>query len=463
MQKPKVVDNATPALEFQDSSTQQALDGTVLRAKFQNDNFGNLFKMVENAGYSLIDNDTSQITKAMKGKYNATFTYNTSTISTQTVDDVVLGSNGVYYIVTADGVTGDDPVGSVTGKWEVHPTMNIKGGDFLKPNANVPLFTKATVTTLTIPIGFEVTIGDGSVKLESVYTLDLDADLDTGSKVAGTDYFIYAKIDETFYLSVDKTKTDGRLIGGFHYSLTPSAEALTGNKTEADMVKIRGINEHSFWDLKWRPVAEPEGMVYINGKWYDIYLLNSEHIINGTSKAGLTIAGGAVDANARAIPKIPLEYGGNGSVNYGAFKWFHATEIGQSHSKMLISYEEFMGIAYGVVEGTDSSIVGETIIGAVEHYPELTSKFGVEQATGTQYIWGSDLIGTTTGTFTWKDEAEQRGQIYSIGNSPNAVLLGGFRDDGVYAGSRCSYWAYYVWPSAWLIGCRFASDHLKLV
>ena len=117
MQKAKLVDNATAGLKFQDSSTSSALDGTILRAIFQNDNFDNLFTMVENAGYDLIDDDLSQITKAVRGLYNATFIYNTSTIVTQTVNDIVLGSDGHYYEVQDDGISGDNPVGSVTGKW----------------------------------------------------------------------------------------------------------------------------------------------------------------------------------------------------------------------------------------------------------------------------------------------------------------------------------------------------------
>lgn len=92
--------------------------GTTYYAKYWNDNFFNIFNVVENAGYSLISDDLSQLVKALKGKYNATYTYNTSAVATQTVNDVVLGSDGFYYEVQADGVTGDDPVGSVTGNWK---------------------------------------------------------------------------------------------------------------------------------------------------------------------------------------------------------------------------------------------------------------------------------------------------------------------------------------------------------
>ncbi len=118
MQKPKVVDNATAGLEFQDASTVTSRDGTVVRAEFLNDNFQNIFEIITNAGYTLIDNDISQLVKAQRGLYDATYTYNTSAIATQTVNDVVLGSDGEYYEAQSDGVIGDDPVGSVTGDWK---------------------------------------------------------------------------------------------------------------------------------------------------------------------------------------------------------------------------------------------------------------------------------------------------------------------------------------------------------
>ena len=125
MQKPKLVDNATAGLQFQDSSTQAALDGTIVRAAFQNDNFENLFELVERNGYSLIDDDTEQILKAVRGPYVSTFTYNTSSIATQTVNDIVLGSDGNFYEAQNDGVSGEDPVGSVSGDWKIKADNDI--------------------------------------------------------------------------------------------------------------------------------------------------------------------------------------------------------------------------------------------------------------------------------------------------------------------------------------------------
>lgn len=334
---------------------------------------------------------------------------------------------------------------------------------FDKPSKG-PLFIKASASSIKIPSGFKVGVGSQVFKLATDYTLTLASNLLVPeTKTAGTDYYVYAKANGTFYISSNKNITTDRLIGGFHYGLVGESEAATGNKTEADMVKIRGINAYSFWDLKYHPVANSDGMVCIGKKWYDIYLLNSEHITNGTSKAGLFIAGGAA-STGRAIPKIPLEYGGNGTITYGKFTCFQACEIAKAHGKELISYAEFPTIAYGVLEGVSSSTNAyEVVAGKIEHYPALTSKYGIEQATGVQWIWGADLAnGYGTTDFAWKDNADGRGQIYSTSDSPTAVMLGGGRENGVNAGSRASVWHHYVWRSDWSFGCRFACDHLEL-
>ena len=341
--------------------------------------------------------------------------------------------------------------------------LKISTQQFDKPSKG-PLFIKVSPSSIKIPAGLKLTVGEESFKVVSDYTLTLASNLLVPeTKTAGTDYYVYAKSDATFYISSNENITTDRQIGGFHYGLVSETEAATGNKTEADMVKIRGINEYSFWDLKYKPTASPKGMAKVGNDWYDIYLLNSEHITNGTSKAGATIAAGAT-TNGRAIPKIPLEYGGNGTLTYGKFTWFQACEIGKAHGKIPIDYAEFPTITYGVTEGVSSSTNGyETVAGKIEHYPHLTSKYGIEQATGVQWIWGADLAnGYGTTDFAWKDNADGRGQIYSTSNSPTAVRLGGHRDGGVVAGSRASHWGGYVWDSNWNIGCRFTCDHLEL-
>jgi hypothetical protein len=370
----------------------------------------------------------------------------------------------------ADGVADNDAVNKKQLDTKVNTTnvynkteldLKISYQQFDKPLRG-PLFIKVSPSSIKIPAGLKLTVGTTSFKVITDYTLSLATNLlIPETKTAGTDYFVYAKSDATFYISSNENITTDRKIGGFHYGLVGESEAVTGNKLEADMVKIRGINQYSFWDLKWKPVANPKGMVNIGYRWYDIYLLNSEHITNGTSRAGLWIAGGAA-TYGRVIPKIPLEYGGNNTINYGKFTWFQACEIAKAHGKELISYAEFPTIAYGVTEMVSSLTNGyETVAGKIEHYPNLTSKYGIEQAVGTEWIWGSDVQGI--GGAAWiTGVTDGRGDIYAPASSPTAVILGGNRGDGVAAGSRASHWTDYVWYSVWSIGCRFACDHLEL-
>lgn len=102
--------------------------GTTYLAKYWNDNFFNIFNAVESQGYSLIADDLEQLSKAMRGRYVDSFTYNTSAIATQTVNDIVEGSDGFYYEAQADAVTGDNPVGSISGNWRLKGFLPEKTG-----------------------------------------------------------------------------------------------------------------------------------------------------------------------------------------------------------------------------------------------------------------------------------------------------------------------------------------------
>lgn len=346
--------------------------------------------------------------------------------------------------------------------------LKISTQQFDKPTSG-PLLIKVSPSSIKIPSGFKITVGANSFKLASDYTLTLASNLVGSTKTAGTDYYVYAKSDSTFYISASDAITADRLIGGFHYGLVGEAETVTGNKTEAMMVEQRGIWSHSCWDLKFRPSSSVRGKNFAHGIWVDIYLADEDIAIRGYSSpwksAGVKakIAGGTTDYG-RAIPKIPLAFGGNGTLTYGKFTWFQATEIAASLKCFLLDYNKFPSLAYGVLEGVSSSTNSyETTAGAIEHYPNLTSRY-MEQAAGVQWIWGADLANYPTDTvWAWKANTDGRGQIYSTDNSPTAVVLGGNRGDGAAAGSRASDWSNFVWNSRWVIGCRFACDHLELV
>jgi hypothetical protein len=144
-------------------------------------------------------------------------------------------------------------------------------------------------------------------------------------------------------------------------------------------------------------------------------------------------------------------FGGNGTTNYGKLTPFVAFDLVNAAGKELISYQEFTKIAYGVQEGL---VQPETIAGQTGHIGAVTSKYGMEQATGTQWIWSSSFGTSTNGT--WNNIADARGQVYS---DVIVALLGGLRNDTAGApGSRCSYWDHGLTGSHWHDGFRGCCD-----
>lgn len=315
-------------------------------------------------------------------------------------------------------------------------------------------------------IGGVSILGSGDINLNSYISLPTKVaynqisvngtTLTLTSPTAGTDYY--------FSKTAITTSIQSDTIGGFHYGLTPSGETPTGNKTSADITAIAGINAYSIWTNWHRPNCDPRGMVKVGDIWVDIYLADSRYGIRKysapTSITSYKIAGGATDYG-REIPLIPTEFGGNGSSNYGKLTWFQANEIAKAAGKRSLRYSEFPSAMYGVLEQTDSSSY-DGGGGNIFHIAQLTSKFGIEQATGTQWVWGDDVQGI--GGDGWKTGlTDSRGSIYAYTNQPTSVGLGGGRGNGSDVGSRCSDWNDFVWRSGWSIGCRFACDHLKLV
>lgn len=382
------------------------------------------------------------------------------------VDTIVRYNDGSGYKLYQNTVAANTNLPTGAG-WIIF-TLTSEALNFITPVAQQALFSKVNAYSISIPIGTKVLIGTTLVQVTSLVTLSLNVSgvggLDTGAKTAGTDYSVYALNTGNFIISANKTNPSGyttvnsKKIGGFHYGVIPEAFTAINNITASDATKIAGINSYSFWDLKFRPVCDPSGMVYIFGRWYDIYLTNVDHHLYGTSAAGKTIAGGTI-SNGRNYPKIPLFYGGDGTTTYGTFTWFEAAEVGKAYNKDMITYSEFVAIAYGVLEASSASTADT---GITQHLANYTSKFGICMATGCQWIWSKDVFSDTSGTYTWQAVTEGRGSVYSVGNNPKVALYGGGLGGTSDSGSRSSNWGNYVWATSWHIGCRFACSHLAL-
>lgn len=259
--------------------------------------------------------------------------------------------------------------------------------------------------------------------------LSLNTDIDE-IKTAGTDYCVYYDKTEKWHIIESNGNLDKKRfkkVGGFHYGLIPEDFKAINNIDKKHAKKIRGINAYSIWDINHRPECEPKSMVYIPKLkiWVDIYLLSSTPKERG-SLVGRAIACGD-EYNGRKVPDDKQE-----------FKYSDFEEAAKSLQKRFIKEEEFVVAMSGVKENESA---GDLDDGTIKHIADFTSKYGIEQATGVQWVWGEKI---------------------DRDNTEYAVRLGGNRDSGVYAGSRASVWSYYVWYSNWHIGCRFACDPLNL-
>ncbi len=332
---------------------------------------------------------------------------------------------------------------------------------FYKLDTSSVAFKKTAAGAISIKAGTRIVVADTLVSIAT------DTAVVMPTLTAGTDYAIYAcadgtiRADASFNAPTGYTTANSRMIGGFHYGLVAAGTtvasgsfATTGSGmiwTQADVDKIAGINQYSIWDLKWRPQCDPRGMALVAGRtWVDIYFCGTNHIANGTSKAGSDIASGTV------LPKIPLEFGGDGTATYSAPTWWDFLEIVNSHKKRLLREQEFVLAAYGVTENQSIDATQSTYP-TTQRNAGYTSKYGLEQATGHHWTWGEDSAGSASAYVS----NGGRGQSYN--NSIVRVLFGGARTSGAYSGSRCSSWSVVPAGVSWSIGVRAACDHLILL
>lgn len=375
--------------------------------------------------------DLGKLVYTWKGAYNAASAYekfdtcrynNAVYICTQNAAAGIAPSNATYWELMVDGA------GSAAGL-------------FYKADPDSVVFTKTAAGTISLKAATKVEVAG------TVLTFDNATAVTMPALTGGTDYAVYVcsdgsvRADASFSAPTGYTTANSRKIGGFHYA--------PGNR---NVDATPNINAYSLWDLKWRPeCSDPRGMVLVaGGFWCDIYLLGVNHHTDGTSKYGATIADGS------SPPKVSPLFGGNGSTDYGSLTWHEAAEVMASHGKSLLTYAEFSAAAYGV---TEASSVGADPI-TTGRSGNYTSKWGVEQATGCMYVWGSEFGGPYNTTAAWQTNTESRGSTY---NQANAAIFGGDWGSAANSGSRCAYWSHAPSFSGDGVGARGRCDHLKLV
>lgn len=281
-------------------------------------------------------------------------------------------------------------------------------------------------TTVTIPAGMQVAINGGLYITNTATTLNLDSFI-TAANRKGKDVYVYACVPSsgtapTFVLSLNSTVPTGytaatsRKIGGFH-CLCVDVGTISGHTLSG---YIAGdILPASVWDLLFRAEAENEGMVFVNGTWYDIYLPSY-----ASSKVQSVYGGSILDGDSN--PKMHGE---------------RFAEYAGLVSKRLIDRDEFLVIAKGSNEGTNisgSSDPNTTGGHKDTNNRRMISNYGLEDCCGVLWQWTSDIFGaynslstTSPATFNNQGGIDATAQDQSAGQQGNHYLNSyGWQTDG---------------------------------
>ena len=312
---------------------------------------------------------------------------------------------------------------------------------FYKADPTTVAFTKTGAGTASIKAGTKVGVAGTVVTFVAATAITMPA------LAAGTDYAIWVKDDGTIQASSGHTSAPGagnwRKIGGFNYAPGGLATGTSGGDTTPQILA------GTFWDLKFRPAcSDPRGMKLVaDAFWADLWMLNTDPAVNGTSKYGATIADGS------SPPKVPSAFGGNGTTTYPDGNWWNMAECLRAYGKRLPTYSEFAALAYGTTEATSRG----TDPGTCQVDAARTSQH-VFQATGNLWTWG-DEFGAGAAAASWTANTGGRGSTYQM---ENAVLFGGHWANTSNAGSRASAWSDSPAASFSYLGARGVCDHLIL-
>lgn len=201
-------------------------------------------------------------------------------------------NTGIVLVCTKAGTTGSSAPSvpsSLAGQVQPYSPVTVQQSSFnyltdivaKTPNYydRPSMFTSAK-TTITIPKGLRVRIGNNGYESASATTLNLTTSF--VGNLAAKDVYVYAcqpssGTSPVFVLSLNSTVPSGytssnsRKIGGFH-CLCANVGTINGHKLSGYVAG--NILPASCWDLVHRPRCSPEGMVYCDlvDYWVDIYL-----------------------------------------------------------------------------------------------------------------------------------------------------------------------------------------------
>lgn len=281
----------------------------------------------------------------------------------------------------------------------------------------------ATASIFAVEDRTRVFIRAGSAIGDVAFGSDTEVEIPAGALVPGADFHVRLESGRPVAIRPISPDTAGS-VGGFHLAPGGNAPARDGGDD------IPAINPFSCWDAGFRPACpDPRGMALVtmpDGSrfWCDIYLLGVEHLTDGTSRCGVTIADG------RDTPQKIDGTGRTKKLDYDT-----AVAIYAHHGKQLLGAEEFFAAALGVTERSAADDDPETTgLDAAR-----TSRFGIMQATGNLWVWGTD----------------------GDPDKPRPSLFGGSWLYGSLAGSRFAHLGLWPGDSNGSISARGRCDHLS--
>ena len=337
--------------------------------------------------------DTSNITDITQSGNDLVITYKDGTTKTITIT----GGSGTPYVlpiasastlggikvgtnlyIDSSGVLSADNIKIETYNGEAMPWLDYeRSRRFFSDESN----------TITLPDKIWIDIGGNQFMIGAAKKLRLNdsahwddvsvTDYTNLANRAGRDFYIYACREESntvrFILSANSTypakydATTSRKIGGFHCEC---ADVGTIANHPFSGFMAGDIIPNSIWDLKHRPVSEPEGMVYVDGLdlWIDIYLASWDG-------EKLVSAYGADIADGDSVKPF-----------HGELFAEEAGKIG----KRLLDRDEFIVCAKGSNEQTNikGSADAVTAGGHVDtNNRRMISNYGLEECCGYMWQW----------------------------------------------------------------------------
>lgn len=349
-------------------------------------------------------------------------------------------NTGIVLVCTKAGTTGSSAPSvpsSLAGQVQPYSPVTVQQSSFnyltdivaKTPNYydRPSMFTSAK-TTITIPKGLRVRIGNNGYESASATTLNLTS-VGTLANLAAKDVYVYAcqpssGTSPVFVLSLNSTVPSGytssnsRKIGGFH-CLCANVGTINGHKLSGYVAG--NILPASCWDLVHRPRCSPEGMVYCDlvDYWVDIYLASW-------------------DGN-----KLVSKYNGVCADGTSTKKW-HGELFVDEFAKLLkrpVPRRVFQTIMKGSNESTaikgasDANTTGGHLDTAGRR---MISNYGCEDGCGFMWQWAYEIGfagGSGWGDSVYNSSVDSSYMGATYGGLYRAAL-GGYWDGGSSCGSR---------------------------